>query len=65
MGCEVLTNTVVVTNADLETEHYTRVETVFFINPSTHSDPEQLIQREGNGKVLFINAALALTVELS
>jgi hypothetical protein len=40
------------------------IEQVYFINEETHSDAERLAQRGSNQAVLFVNARLALAVEL-
>lgn len=40
------------------------IEQVYFINEETHSDAERLAQRGTNQAVLFVNARLALAVEL-
>jgi hypothetical protein len=58
-----MSKTVRVRDATQEaTEHY-NVDKVFFINPATHSDAEYLSEAEHGERVLFINAALALSVE--
>lgn len=56
---------VVVTNSAQDAVRYVDINKVFFINPETHSDAFALIAYgEGKERVLFVNARLALTVEL-
>jgi hypothetical protein len=44
---------------------FDEIEQVYFINEETHSDAERLAQRgDSNEAVLFVNARLALAVEL-
>jgi hypothetical protein len=61
-----MSETVRVTNDRMETDEFLNVSKVFFINPATHSDAVYLCERESpTERVLFVNAALALTVELN
>ena len=40
------------------------VNQVYFINEETHSDADRLVQRGDDTSVLFVNARLALAVEI-